>query len=130
VWPIGGLYLACGILRLARFNVSPKNSQFFEGLPIPPCGVAVSASVLLGWPEFTLMLILILSLLMVSSINYPKVRDLRAAMPLVLVLVIAAALFSTRGKLGYLSISSFSIITAMIAYALSPVVMPFLQKER
>src|SRR5512135_3741086 len=32
VWPIyilGGVYLICGTLWLARFNISPKNNSFF-----------------------------------------------------------------------------------------------------
>ena len=68
----------CGTLRLARFNiVSGKSDQFFEGLPIPAAGIALSASVLLGRPTLTIVLMLFLALLMVSSISYPKIRDLR-----------------------------------------------------
>jgi archaetidylserine synthase len=129
-WAIGGIYIACGTLRLARFNVSPKNDRFFEGLPIPPCGIAVAASVLLGRQELTLILMLILSALMVSSIPYPKVRNLRAALPLSILFLAVAVLFSLNGDPDLILISSYSIITTMAVYAVSPVVMPFLQRER
>ena len=49
IWPVGIFFLLCGTLRLARFNVvSGKSDQFFEGLPIPAAGIALSASVLFG----------------------------------------------------------------------------------
>ena len=48
IWPAAIFFLICGALRLARFNVSSKNDQQFEGLPIPAAGMALSASVLLG----------------------------------------------------------------------------------
>ena len=78
IWPVGIFFLLCGTLRLARFNVvSGKSDQFFEGLPIPAAGIALSASVLLGRPTLTIVLMLFLALLMTSSIPYPKIRDLR-----------------------------------------------------
>lgn len=129
VMAAGGVYLACGTLRLARFNVSPKNDRFFEGLPIPPCGIAVAASVLLGWPEFTLILMLILSIFMVSSVPYPKIRSVRAAAPLVMIFLAAAVLAWMNDDLNYTAVLIYPIITAMMIYVVSPVVMPFLRKE-
>lgn len=127
---IGAIYLSCGILRLARFNASPKSDQLFEGLPIPPCGIAVASSVLLGRPELTLALMLILSALMVSSIPYPKVRSRRVAMPLILIFSIM--IFAIWIGSGHYSspILSYSIITTLMMYTASPVVMPYLLKER
>jgi CDP-diacylglycerol--serine O-phosphatidyltransferase len=74
-------YLACGALRLARFNVfsETRDPGFFQGLPIPGGGVMVAATVLWhyrqgheGQPSSLLVLILVLTLafLMVSSIDY------------------------------------------------------------
>ena len=62
VWPVGIFYLVCGTLRLARFNVSGKSDQFFEGLPIPAAGIFLSASVLLGRPTLTIVLMLLLGI--------------------------------------------------------------------
>jgi len=50
---LGAFYLACGILRLARFNVSPKRGGEFQGMPIPGAGAIVGASVLLDGPLLT-----------------------------------------------------------------------------
>jgi len=86
-WLLGIIYLVCGTLRLARFNTSPKSDQFFEGLPIPAAGIALSASVLLDSSALTFLLMPVLSLAMVSSISYPKIRDMRAVSLLGLVLL-------------------------------------------
>ncbi len=66
------IYLTCGTLRLARFNVSDRDDEHFEGFPITASGIAIVASMLLDRPGLTLALMLILSILMVSSIPYPK----------------------------------------------------------
>lgn len=130
VWIVGVFYLVCGMLRLARFDVSPKNDRLFEGLPIPPCGIAVASSVLIGSPKFTLALMIVLSALMVSNIPYPKVRSLHAIVSLVLVfLIMVFAICVAMGRY-YAAVLPYSIITTMIVYMASPVVMPFLQKER
>jgi len=51
VWSIAGVYLACAVLRLARFNVEnePDESAHmdFRGLPTPGAAAAVAALVLL-----------------------------------------------------------------------------------
>ncbi len=127
---LGGVYLTCGMLRLARFNVAPKNDRFFEGLPIPPCGIAVAASVLLGFPEFTLSLMFVFSGFMISSIPYPKIRDLRTASLLGLVFLAAAFLVLARNNHNFTAILLYSTITTMIIYVVSPVVIPFLRRER
>ena len=127
---IGAIYLACGMLRLARFNVIPKSDRQFEGLPIPPCGIATSASVLLGWQELTLALMIILSALMISSIPYPKVRSLQAISLLILIcLIIILAVWTLKGGY-YAAVLPYSIIITMAMYVASPVVMPFLRKKR
>lgn len=51
IWCIAGLYVACGVLRLARFNVEnvPDESAHmrFQGLPAPGAAAPVAALVLL-----------------------------------------------------------------------------------
>lgn len=127
---ISAIYVGCGMLRLARFDVTPKNDRLFEGLPIPPCGIAVASSALLGWTDLTLALMIILSALMVSSLPYPKVRNPRIALLLAAVLLIMAiGIWMKMGQYS-LPVLSYSIIAAMIMYMASPVVMPFFQKER
>jgi CDP-diacylglycerol--serine O-phosphatidyltransferase len=76
------VFLACGALRLARFNVSTghRDPGFFQGLPIPGGAFMISAIVLwyhrnLGVPLdpnpiFVVPLVLVLAFLMVSTLDY------------------------------------------------------------
>ena len=84
-------YVACGALRLARFNVmaSSAESRFFTGLPIPAAaGFIVTfyifdthishlpASVL---PSVVIALSLLMAFLMVSTVKYRSVKQLKFA---------------------------------------------------
>ena len=127
VWPAGIFYLICGTLRLARFNVAGKGDQFFEGLPIPAAGIFLSASVLLGRPTLTIVLMLLLAGLMVSSISYPKIRDIRA-MALFGFIFLAAGWFIFRKN--DIIYAALLVIMMIILYLASPVVITRLQKRR
>ena len=99
IWAIGALYLACALMRLARFNVSNEHGEqahmSFLGLPSPGAAGGVLAVILLhqslvadaagvqsGWlkstlevaSQITLVLIpiatLTFGLLMISNIRY------------------------------------------------------------
>ncbi len=126
-WAVGGIFLSCGTLRLARFNISPKNDLFFEGLPIPAAGIIASTSVLLNKPVLTLIIMLLLSVFMVSSISYPKVRDPKLLALLGLVFLAAAFLILRENFSGYATILFY---TATIIYLSSPVVMSYLRREK
>ena len=81
------LLVACGALRLARFNVITKtsNKKFFLGLPIPAqaCTVAtfyLFAQYLPGdWqaimPKVCLGMVYVLSFLMVSRVRYASFKE-------------------------------------------------------
>lgn len=81
------LLLACGALRLARFNISTAvvNKRFFVGLPIPMAGCTLSWLILfMPWmPHWmlnhlafvSLLITVILALLMVSRIRYFSFKD-------------------------------------------------------
>jgi len=86
-WLAGFLYVACGALRLARFNVQVIifKSDTFNGLPIPAAASLIASTVLLfhyiGYNDSTkhttvLIMIYILSFLMVSSIKYNSFKEL------------------------------------------------------
>lgn len=85
-WLAAFLFLACGALRLARFNVQVNTVEMtrFVGLPIPAAACMVSSTVLLfshfGWPSSykrlaVIALIYLLAFLMVSSIRYYSFKD-------------------------------------------------------
>jgi CDP-diacylglycerol--serine O-phosphatidyltransferase len=80
-WLAGFLFMACGALRLARFNtqVGTVSSDKFIGLPIPAAAGMSATTVLfcykVGWgqaanPFVILVLLYCLSFLMVSTIKY------------------------------------------------------------
>jgi CDP-diacylglycerol---serine O-phosphatidyltransferase len=82
-------FVACGALRLARFNVmtATSESKYFTGLPIPAAASVVATLVifdrevaqfgLAGKPVMVLVLTLTLAFLMVSTIKYRSFKDLK-----------------------------------------------------
>jgi CDP-diacylglycerol--serine O-phosphatidyltransferase len=102
------LYLLCGAMRLARFNVQAnpvlKNPgrpgrKYFAGLPIPSAAAMVASVVFAAnstplrvW-QFSvawLALLALLSFLMVSTWRYPSFKDLNLARPRSPVIVVLA----------------------------------------
>jgi CDP-diacylglycerol---serine O-phosphatidyltransferase len=92
-WLAAFLYMACGALRLARFNVqvSSVEKSFFQGLPIPMAALMLSGAILIweGKPLdkatlffpydvvlYLLGLMYALAGLMVSSIPYRSFKTL------------------------------------------------------
>jgi CDP-diacylglycerol--serine O-phosphatidyltransferase len=128
IWPVGIFFLICGTLRLARFNVvSGKSDRFFEGLPIPAAGIALSASVLLGRPTLTIVLMLFLALLMVSSIPYPKIKDLRIMLILGGIFLVVGLFLFRQDDILHATLVVIALITI---YLTSPVVIARLRKGK
>lgn len=85
-WAAGFLFVTCGALRLARFNVQANivEKNYFQGLPIPMAAGIVASSVLafmdLGWDSQgsygLLMMTFGLALVMVSNFRYRSFKDL------------------------------------------------------
>ncbi len=86
-WLAVFLYIICGALRLARFNIQKNDieSKHFKGLPIPGAAIFISIFVLFidslgGLTEnkhiITLGAIYALSFLMVSAIDYLSFKKL------------------------------------------------------
>ncbi|GAB4314741.1 MAG: archaetidylserine synthase [Methanobacteriaceae archaeon] len=76
------LIVICGILRLSRFNIitsSIKSSKEFVGLPIPATAMILSSFYLSGMfqVDISLVLMTVVSLLMISTISYPKISDIK-----------------------------------------------------
>ena len=103
---MGGLacfvFVACGALRLARFNVmvGKTDPRYFIGMPIT-AGAACVASVVVAWPDpvttmaqaFLVMLLMVaVGSLMVSTIRFPSSKHPTAKMMLVLLGVCAVLL--------------------------------------
>jgi len=89
-WFAAFLFVACGALRLARFNVlaTVGDTKYFKGLPIPAAASMVSLVILLylrlietGWIKDIVVLgmIYVLAFLMVSTIRYFSFKELNLA---------------------------------------------------
>lgn len=121
------LFVACGALRLARFNVHAmrgvqKSKKFFVGLPIPAAACVLATLMLFSaylptgfasivLPPFVLGLIYLMSLLMVSRVRYASFKDLEvlkahpftASVAVVLVFVLVASEPKLLGFLFFLA---------------------------
>jgi archaetidylserine synthase len=122
---LGVFYIACGILRLARFNVTAKKNGEFQGMPIPGAGAFVAASIFLDGPLLTALLMVSMSLLMISTIPYPKLRDPRLV-PLVLVVGAASA---AGWHLGDLRLSAGVVFLGLVGYLTSPLVIELCRRR-
>lgn len=104
-WGAAFLFVICGALRLARYNVQMGNteSKAFTGLPIPGAGVVV-ASLVLFYSEVVgnmdgrnypvLILTIVLAILMVSTLRFHGMKevDFKKRKPFWLLIVIVIAI--------------------------------------
>jgi len=88
-WAVSFLFVICGALRLARFNLQSKQQdrRFFVGMPIPAAACIVAATIYAhpNPPEpgrepfisgMVLVLVMLVSFLMVSRVRYRSFKDL------------------------------------------------------
>ncbi|MBI5196858.1 MAG: CDP-diacylglycerol--serine O-phosphatidyltransferase [Nitrospirae bacterium] len=86
-WGAAFLYVMCGALRLARFNVQmgSAESKAFTGMPIPGAATIATSSVLfyhemwgsLGGKNYLILaLIFVLAILMVSTLRYHGLKEI------------------------------------------------------
>lgn len=99
-WLAAFFFVACGALRLARYNVQPVKRNFI-GLPIPVSAALISSGILLyneleqKWSTEWLCFIIFLTLglLMVSSIPYKSYKNLEIRERHPFPLLVSAILF-------------------------------------
>ena len=86
-WLVSFLFVVCGALRLARFNIQIglAESRVFNGLPIPGAASVIATGIMLYYyiggtgefPDFSVIVVTIaLALLMVSNVKYYSFKDL------------------------------------------------------
>jgi CDP-diacylglycerol--serine O-phosphatidyltransferase len=93
------LVAACAAIRLARFNVSPKDGKFFCGVPTTMAAAVLALTVLidLPLPGFALLGgVALLAFAMVSSFPYAKLARLLRLPPWLWLLPLVAALVDVR----------------------------------
>ncbi|MFT5468718.1 MAG: CDP-diacylglycerol--serine O-phosphatidyltransferase [Verrucomicrobiales bacterium] len=140
---IACLYLVCGAMRLARFNViasddeGGEESAEFIGLPIPAAAVVISSLTMFiiwlngkdlelgGWRYVMPPLVVLTSLLMISGVRYPSfkninIRTKRSIPWLIIFLVILLV-----------TIALYEIMPAIIStsYLLYGLVRPWVSKR-
>lgn len=116
-WLAAFLFVTCGALRLARFNVNSSSQPkgYFQGLPIPMAAGMVSTFIIfnqtIDWPSFRPTFVLVLTFglasLMVSTIRFPSFKELN---------------WRSRATFGYLMVG----VLTMILIAVKPEVTLFL----
>jgi len=88
-WAVSFLFVICGAMRLARFNIQKNvhDRRHFVGLPIP-AAACIIATIVFAHPEppmdagepilggMLLALVMLVSLLMVSRVRYRSFKDL------------------------------------------------------
>lgn len=85
-WMASFLFVVCGSMRLARFNIQTRvtDKKYFIGLPIPAAAGTISTLVLATperlvsrfWMVGLLVLTVVLSYLMISTLRYRSFKDL------------------------------------------------------
>jgi CDP-diacylglycerol--serine O-phosphatidyltransferase len=89
-WLAAFLFVVCGALRLARFNVMSASGEtkYFKGLPIPAAASMIALTILLylrlietAWVKDIVILVMIyvLAFLMVSNIRYFSFKEFNLA---------------------------------------------------
>jgi len=125
-WMAGFLFIACGALRLARYNIQIGiiDSKVFNGLPIPAAASVIATTVIFFYfigsegkyhNSYITYFVILLSLLMVSNIKYYSFKDMKlyARLPFTLFLIVVGILLVIYYKP---EIMAFVI---MVGYAIS-----------
>lgn len=73
---LAGLYVACGIYRLARFNISTMKDGFFTGVPITASGMLLSFLSIGLFSINYIILILIMSCLAYLMVSKVKIKKM------------------------------------------------------
>jgi CDP-diacylglycerol--serine O-phosphatidyltransferase len=116
---VSGAFLACGILRLARFNaISAKDG--FVGLPITTSGLSVALYVLVfhngGWQFFSHGLLAAMSILALLMIS--RVHGLLAAMSILALLMISRVYYPKIRNIKYLGLAAVLMIILVLLFYL------------
>jgi CDP-diacylglycerol--serine O-phosphatidyltransferase len=121
--PACALVAACAAIRLARFNVSPKDGRFFCGVPTTMCAAVLALGTLIA-PQMPPVLritgVALLGLAMVSSFPYAKLARLVKLPPWVLVLPLIGALVDYR----------ITFVLVVLAYLVSGPVLWLRQRHQ
>ncbi len=131
------LYVTCGALRLARFNIagSGGSKKFFTGLPIPAAGCAIATLVLFSsllpdwiWPAMPyicLALTFLLAVVMVSRVRYFAFKEyafvkVHPFSSMVTVMLLFACIAAEPKLLGFVIIVGYLISGPVYTFIFMP----------
>lgn len=121
--PACALVAACAAIRLARFNVSPKDGRFFCGVPTTMCAAVLALATLIA-PEMPPVLrvagVALLGLAMVSSFPYAKLARLAKLPPWLLVLPVIGVMVDYR----------ITFVVVVVAYLVSGPILWLRQRHQ
>ncbi|RAP51968.1 MAG: CDP-diacylglycerol--serine O-phosphatidyltransferase [Methanosphaera sp. rholeuAM270] len=118
------LILACGILRLSRYNTiitqQTGPTKIFIGLPIPVTSFTLSLFLFSQTRQELLILILMITIaiLMVSTLEYPKIKDKKIFL-ISGILLLITLLYPINNMLCH--IPSYLLLLLVIIYIISPI---------
>ena len=132
-WMVAFLFLACGAVRLARFNIQhgASDRRFFVGLPIPMAASAVAGTVLytrnplLDPVRASIFAAgsLVISFLMVSRIRYRSFKDVdlrsRRSFRTIVPIAVALGLIAVNPPLAVLIIASVYLVFGPVSYVVA-----------
>lgn len=114
---VSSLVALTGAIRLARFNVAPKNDAYFQGIPTT-FAAAVIALLYLAAPNLALFwglgLVALLAILMVSAFPYMKLAQLRQLPKWIWVLAVGGLIYNPT--LGALTCASVYLCSGPILW--------------
>lgn len=127
-WAAAFLFIACGALRLARYNVQMGSTErkSFTGMPIPGAAGVVAAMVIfynkVGWPShkslFILLITFVISLLMVSTLRFHGIKeiDFRQRKPfwILVAFAVAFALFLMHPEIAIFVFAMIYLVVGLI----------------
>lgn len=125
------VFVTCGAMRLARFNIQNRNLKSFAGLPIPAAAGYVAATVHIfnspvessAFKYYVVAITYIVALLMISTIRYPSLKHLHLGKGKSHLTILALA-FVLAGVFWY---SEQVLMTIALAYVLSGPIMKIYQ---
>jgi CDP-diacylglycerol--serine O-phosphatidyltransferase len=139
-WAAAFLFVACGALRLARFNVQTgtTGSKTFKGMPIPAAATIISSIVIFyytfwdGIPDKNIIfpvITILIALLMVSTLRYHGLKeiDFRERKPFWVLVIFVLVLFVL---LIHPSTAIFIFSTAYLIWGLIENMYLFLKRRR
>jgi CDP-diacylglycerol--serine O-phosphatidyltransferase len=140
-WVACFLFVACGALRLARFNVQSASTEkrWFTGMPIPMAALALAATVLFfrdlraDGREHTgivfVLLVYVLSFLMVSTFKYRSFKELETkphrSFYFLVTVVIVISLIAINPPIALVSLAAIYLLSGPV----EPLVMFFLRRR-